>query len=65
MLARPDCFVLVLEAGLVKWGPIPFRFENMQVTHRKSGELIAQWWSECGVKCWSNFEMMCKLKQVT
>lgn len=57
-----DHFPIFLEVGPVAWGPTPFRFKNMWLSHPPVPEAITSWWSECWVEDWANFSFTQKLK---
>lgn len=41
-----DHFPILLESSRVKWGPTPFRFENMWLQHHSFIDTIKSWWEE-------------------
>ncbi|RVW50733.1 putative ribonuclease H protein [Vitis vinifera] len=41
---------ICLETNPLKWGPTPFRFENMWLLHPEFKEKFRVWWQECRVK---------------
>ena len=65
-LVRPvsDHFPLLLESSRVKWGPTPFRFENMWLQHHSFLDQVKTWWEECPVTGWEGFKFMKKLKYI-
>lgn len=59
-----DHFPIILVSSRVKWGPTPFRFENMWLNHRSFFSNVETWWSECSFSGWDGFQFMKKLKFV-
>ena len=59
-----DHFPLVLDTNPFKWGPTPFRFENMWLSHKDFVENFKKWWEESEVRGWEGFKFMKKLEQV-
>ncbi|RVW69982.1 putative mitochondrial protein [Vitis vinifera] len=43
---------ICLETNPLKWGPTPFRFENMWLLHPEFKEKFRDWWQECTVEGW-------------
>ncbi|RVW54471.1 Transposon TX1 uncharacterized 149 kDa protein [Vitis vinifera] len=41
-----DCWLIVLDTNPFKWGPTPFRFENMWLQHPSFKECFSSWWRE-------------------
>ena len=55
---------ICLETNPLKWGPTPFRFENMWLLHPEFKEKFRDWWQECTVEGWEGHKFMKKLKFV-
>ena len=53
---------IYLETNPFKWGPTPFRFENMWLLHPEFKEKFRDWWQECTVEGWEGHKFMRKLK---
>ncbi|RVW17381.1 LINE-1 retrotransposable element ORF2 protein [Vitis vinifera] len=53
---------ICLETNPFKWGPTPFRFENMWLLHPEFKEKFRDWWQECTVEGWEGHKFMRKLK---
>ena len=45
-----------------KWGPTPFRFENMWLMHPEFKDNFSLWWQECQEDGWEGYRFMRKLK---
>ncbi|RVW35158.1 Transposon TX1 uncharacterized 149 kDa protein [Vitis vinifera] len=43
---------ICLETNPLKWGPTPFKFENMWLLHPEFKEKFSDWWQECTVEGW-------------
>ena len=57
-----DHFPLVLDTNPVKWGPSPFRFENVWFIHKEFLGNAKKWWAECENRGWEGFKFMKKLE---
>ncbi|RVW96808.1 Transposon TX1 uncharacterized 149 kDa protein [Vitis vinifera] len=55
---------ICLETNPLKWGPTPFRFENMWLLHPEFKEKFRVWWQECTSEGWEGHKFMRKLKFV-
>ncbi|RVX05721.1 Transposon TX1 uncharacterized 149 kDa protein [Vitis vinifera] len=55
---------ICLETNPLKWGPTPFRFENMWLLHPEFKEKFRVWWQECTGEGWEGHKFMRKLKFV-
>ena len=55
---------IVLESCPLKWGPTPFRFENMWLEHACFKRNFEEWWSNASCHGWEGFKFMRKLKMV-
>ncbi|RVW50795.1 hypothetical protein CK203_076874 [Vitis vinifera] len=55
---------ICLETNPLKWGPTPFRFENMWLLHHEFKEKFSDWWQGCTVEGWEGHKFMRKLKFV-
>ncbi|RVW92960.1 Transposon TX1 uncharacterized 149 kDa protein [Vitis vinifera] len=56
---------ICLETNPIKWGPTPFRFENMWLLHPEFKEKFRVWWQEYTVEGWEGHKFMRKLKMTT
>ncbi|RVW16749.1 hypothetical protein CK203_076445 [Vitis vinifera] len=54
---------ICLETNPLKWGPTPFRFENMWLLHPEFKEKFRVWWQECTDEGWEGHKFMRKLKK--
>jgi hypothetical protein len=54
ILRKPvsDHFPIALTSSKMKWGPTPFRFENMWLSHPGFLDLIQSWWDGYVVQGW-------------
>jgi hypothetical protein len=55
---------VLLDTINVKWGPSPFRFENLWLEHPSFKENFKKWWGEESVYGWEGFKFMRKLRGV-
>ncbi|RVW16207.1 Transposon TX1 uncharacterized 149 kDa protein [Vitis vinifera] len=55
---------IVLETNPFKWGPTPFRFENMWLQHPSFKESFGSWWREFQGNGWEGHKFMRKLQFV-
>ncbi|KAK9930652.1 hypothetical protein M0R45_027684 [Rubus argutus] len=46
---------VLLDTNIVKWGPAPFRFENMWLEHPSFKENFKIWWEEEIFQGWEGF----------
>ncbi|KAL6288610.1 hypothetical protein ACE6H2_006120 [Prunus campanulata] len=53
-----------LDTIKLKWGPMPFRFENMWLSHPECKKLIKQWWTTDQQTGWEGYKFMSKLKSL-
>ncbi|KAM0963163.1 hypothetical protein ACFX2A_022668 [Malus domestica] len=53
-----------LESYKVKWGPSPFRFENMWLQHPEFRNKFNLWWQSEQVEGWEGYKFMIKLKAI-
>ena len=51
-----------LDTNPFKWGPTPFRFENMWLLHPEFKERFRGWWQECQEIGWEGHRFMRKLQ---
>ena len=56
-----DHFPIILDTNPFKWGPSPFRFENMWLSHRGFLDKIKEW-RGCEVEGWEGFKFLKKLE---
>ncbi|RVW96070.1 Transposon TX1 uncharacterized 149 kDa protein [Vitis vinifera] len=59
-----DHWPIVLETNPFKWGPTPFRFENMWLQHPSFKESFGRWWREFQGNGWEGHKFMRKLQFV-
>ncbi|RVW35116.1 hypothetical protein CK203_085887 [Vitis vinifera] len=59
-----DHWPIVLETNPFKWGPTPFRFENMWLQHPSFKENFGRWWREFQGNGWEGHKFMRKLQFV-
>ncbi|RVW35456.1 hypothetical protein CK203_097212 [Vitis vinifera] len=57
-----DHWLIVLETNPFKWGPTPFRFENMWLQHPSFKESFGSWWREFQGDGWEGHKFMRKLQ---
>lgn len=50
-----DQFPVPLEFSPIKWGPTPFRLDNMWISHSSFHSQIAKWWIEVIDQGWAGF----------
>ncbi|KAK9922241.1 hypothetical protein M0R45_030715 [Rubus argutus] len=60
-ITSDHCPILLDTIGF-KWGPCPFRFENMWLEHPSFKENFRIWWGEINSQGWMGFKFMRKLK---
>ncbi|KAJ9705647.1 hypothetical protein PVL29_003625 [Vitis rotundifolia] len=59
-----DHWPIVLDTNPFKWGPTPFRFENMWLQHPSFKECFSSWWREFEGNGWEGHKFMRKLQFV-
>lgn len=59
-----DHWPIMLKTPKVNYGPIPFHFENMWVSHPKFKDQIHEWWSEMVLEGYKGFGFMKKLQYI-
>ncbi|RVW86191.1 hypothetical protein CK203_046066 [Vitis vinifera] len=59
-----DHWPIVLDTNPFKWGPTPFRFENMWLQHHNFKECFSSWWREFEGNGWEGHKFMRKLQFV-
>ncbi|KAJ9678294.1 hypothetical protein PVL29_020454 [Vitis rotundifolia] len=59
-----DHWPIVLETNPFKWGPTPFRFENMWLQHHNFKECFKSWWRGFQGTGWEGHKFMRKLQFV-
>lgn len=52
----------MMHIGAFKWGPIPFRFENIWLEDPEFKRSIESWWNALNPKGWAGFKFMENLK---
>ncbi|KAJ9675680.1 hypothetical protein PVL29_024549 [Vitis rotundifolia] len=57
-----DHWPIVLDTNPFKWGPTPFRFENMWLQHPSFKECLSSWWREFEGNGWEGHKFMRKLQ---
>ncbi|KAK9934053.1 hypothetical protein M0R45_021214 [Rubus argutus] len=55
---------ILLDTICVKWGPTPFKFENMWLEHPSFKENFRNWWMTSDSSSWEGFSFMRKLKSL-
>ena len=53
---------IYLETNPLKWGPTPFKFENMWPLHPEFKGNFNAWWQKCPVEGWEGHKFIKKLK---
>ena len=59
-----DHWTIVLDTNPFKWGPTPFRFENMWLQHPSFKECFSSWWRGFQGNGWEGHKFMRKLQFV-
>ncbi|KAJ9701108.1 hypothetical protein PVL29_006452 [Vitis rotundifolia] len=59
-----DHWPIVLDTNPFKWGPTPFRFENMWLQHPSFKESFSRWWREFEGNGWEGHKFMKRLQFV-
>lgn len=59
-----DHFPLILDTNKVRWGPTPFRFENMWLDHPRFKIDCKEWWESVVVSGWEGVRLVEKLKKI-
>ncbi|RVX09418.1 Transposon TX1 uncharacterized 149 kDa protein [Vitis vinifera] len=59
-----DHWPIVLDTNLFKWGPTPFRFENMWLQHPSFKESFRSWWRGFQGNGWEGHKFMRRLQFV-
>ena len=55
---------VVLDSNPPKWGPTPFRFENIWLEHKFFGREFVKWWKEKEEVGWEGYKFLSKLRNV-
>lgn len=55
---------VILESCYFKWGPTPFKFENMWLENRAFKAFFKEWWENARVHGWEGFKFMRRLRGV-
>ena len=65
-LNRPtsDYYPILLSMGCSKWGPSPFRFENMWLNHFEFLQMVEYMWKNTPLCGWSGHDFINKLKSL-
>ena len=65
-LNRPtfDHYPILLSMGCSKWGPSPFRFENMWLNHYEFLLMVEYWWKNTPLHGWPGHDFINKLKRL-
>ena len=53
---------VTLDTTPPSWGPIPFRFENMWLSHKSFNKDFVNWWKDTVTYGWEGHKFMTKLK---
>ena len=64
MRAASDHCPIMLDTNDFKWGPTPFRFENMWTRDKNYKEKFKEWWRKGDVQGWEGHKFMKRLEQV-
>lgn len=59
-----DHWLVILTNDRLKWGPCPFRFENMWLDHPSFKANLLVWWNERVQGRWEGYRFMEKLKSL-
>ncbi|XP_073021415.1 uncharacterized protein [Primulina eburnea] len=59
-----DHFPLVLDLAKNKWGPTPFRFENVWLRDTSFKNLTKLWWNNTNSQGWAGYRFMMKIKTI-
>ena len=59
-----DHGLMVLDTNPFKWGPTPFRFENMWLQHPSFKDCFSSWWRGFQGNGWEGHKFMRKLQYV-
>ena len=62
--ATLDHCPILLDTNNFKWGPTPFRFENMWLRNKDFKSKFKQWWDNSVQQGWEGFKFMRKLESV-
>ncbi|GMQ08395.1 hypothetical protein CsSME_00052136 [Camellia sinensis var. sinensis] len=62
-LVSDHCPVMC-ESCPFRWGPTPFRFENMWLEHPSFKEAFEEWWNTATYQGWEGYKFMRKLKVI-
>ena len=55
---------MILDSTPPFWGPTPFRFENMWLTHTSFSSDFSNWWKEIVPVAWEGYKFMTRLKLI-
>ncbi|XP_075497891.1 uncharacterized protein LOC142535418 [Primulina tabacum] len=58
-----DHHPIIFDTTRLKWGPSPFRFENVWLTHNNFKESLEDWWGSGNTQGWEGYKFMMKLKE--
>ncbi|KAK9154956.1 hypothetical protein Sjap_002436 [Stephania japonica] len=56
-----DHFPVIFDTGYARWGPTPFRFENVWLSHRGFEHLVRDWWRLSEAEGGPGYKIMRKL----
>ncbi|VVA25489.1 Hypothetical predicted protein, partial [Prunus dulcis] len=55
---------IMLDTSILKWGPGPFRFENMWIEHPEFKKKFKQWWGEDQINGWEGYKFSRRLRTI-
>lgn len=56
--------IIILDSNPFRWGPTPFRFENMWLQHVDLKRKLADRWKGCRASAWEGYKFTRKLEEV-
>ncbi|XP_073311016.1 uncharacterized protein [Primulina huaijiensis] len=59
-----DHYPVILDTTKSKWGPTPFRFKNVWLSHQNFRDLVRVWWNDGMNQGWEGYKFMKKLKKL-
>ncbi|KAM7469396.1 hypothetical protein LguiA_007579 [Lonicera macranthoides] len=62
--ATSDHCPIILDTNCFKWGPTPFRFENMWLRNKEFCGKFKEWWESSVHQGWEGYKFMMKLGDV-
>ena len=55
---------VVLDTSPLRWGPIPFRFENAWLEYKHFSRDFEKWWKEVTITGWEGYKWMLRLQKI-